>query len=193
MPTHMGINYCTVIQLWAEKNGAYIEHASEYGEPGYHGPRTGIILTNWNDVPKRIMDGLESQGFELEWNDEWYVDYANGAKAYRTSPDCYGWESRLMFIEGCGDYLTPDDGIEAWIEECTNDARHALPSWWSAAEIEALGWKKTSETYESGFHPGQNDDPQKIAKALCDAGKGFLFQIADIGQFDIRFHVWVKE
>jgi hypothetical protein len=189
----MGINYGTVIQLWAEKNGAHIEHASEYGEPGYTGPRTGIVFMNWNDVPKRIQDGLESQGWELEWSDEWHIDHNNGAKAYRTSPDCYSWEPRIMYAESAGDYLTPDDGLEAWITECENEWTKALPSWWDEADIAALGWTKTSDTYESGFHPGQNDKPNEISAALKKAGKQFVFQIGGKGQFDIHFHVWVKD
>lgn len=186
-----GINYDTVIQLYFEKYNVNFEWCSKYGEPGCTDPEKSIVFADWNDIPKRIQDGLERQGFELEWSDEWFVD-SNNDKAYRTSPDSYHWESSIMFSEEGCDYITPDDGIEAWIDECQNNARKALPSWWSEDDITALGWTKTSDTYESGFHPGQNDSPEVIGKALEKAGKEFLFQIGGKGQFDIRFHVWVK-
>jgi hypothetical protein len=59
--------------------------------------------------------------------------------------------------------------------------------------IEALGWVKQSEKFENGFYPGQNDDPHEIAAALVIAGKEYFFQIGDVRQFDVCFHVWVKE
>jgi hypothetical protein len=185
------MNYLKVIELWSEKNSGCIEHCSHYGEPGYSEPGKGIVFANWNNVPKRIQDGLEAQGYELEWADEWHVDYNNG-KAYRTSPDSYGWQSRLMYSEAAGEYLTPDDGLESWVQECENNSNSALPSWWDAGDIAALGWVKQSKEYENGFHPGQNDSPEKIAAALVAERKDFLFQIGGVGQFDVRFHVWVK-
>ena len=187
------INYATVLQLWSEKHEHQVDYCTRYGEPGYTNPEKCIFFANWNDVPKRIQDGLESQGYALEWCDEWYIDYNNNGKAYRTSPNSYGWESHIMFSEVAGDYLTPDDDIADWIAQCENNARCALPSWWDASDIEAHGWKRTDDTYESGLHPGQNDSPKKIADAIRKAGKEFLFQINRVGQFDVRFHVWIKQ
>ena len=188
----MSIDYGTVIQLWADKHNEVVDFASHYGEPGYSEPSKGIVLANWNDVPKRISDGLEAQGYSLEWSDEWYIDY-NNDKAYRTSPDSYGWESRIMYSEAAGDYLTPDDALEDWIAQCEDNVSAALPSWWDETEIAALGWVKQTAEYENGWHLGQNDSPEKIGAALAAEGKSFLFQIGGVGQFYVRFHVWVKK
>ena len=49
--------------------------------------------------------------------------------------------------------------------------------------------------FETGFHPGQNDDPVKVLERLADRiyeGATVVFQIADVGQFDCRWKVWVK-
>jgi hypothetical protein len=174
-----------------EINNRELDYCSHYGEPGYTEPATGILFANWNDVSKRLQDRLSAQGYELEWSDEWYIDYDH-SKAYRTSPDSYGWESQLMFSEGAGDYLTPDDNASEWIAECENNPRTALPSWIDAADLEAAGYERANEIYESGFFPGQNDEPEKIAVKLESAGKEYVFQITHVQQFDIRFHVWIK-
>lgn len=73
----------------------YAEWCTRYGEPGYHNPENGIILANWNDVPKGLADWLEKCGYSLEWSDEWMIDYAHD-KAYRTSADGYHWEPQIM-------------------------------------------------------------------------------------------------
>ena len=46
--------------------------------------------------------------------------------------------------------------------------------------------------FENGFHPGQNDDPKKIANKLEENGVSrYLFSVDDKGQFDIHFSVYV--
>ena len=179
------------LQAYCEVNGRQLDYCSHYGEPGYSDPAKGLLFADWNDIPKSLQTRLESQGYELEWSDEWYVD-SNNDKAYRTSPDSYGWESSLMFSEACGDYLTPDDDVSDWIAQCENNNRVALPSWIAESDIIAAGWEKQADVYENGFHPGQTDDPVKIAKFHTDAGREYLFQIGGVGQFDVRFCVWVK-
>lgn len=50
--------------------------------------------------------------------------------------------------------------------------------------------------FETGFHPGQDDDPVKVLERLADQvyeGATVVFQIANVGQFDCRWKVWVKE
>lgn len=174
-----------------EVNNRECDYCDTYGEPGYSDPTAGILFANWNDIPKALCDRLERQGYELEWSDEWYIDHQSG-KAYRTSPDSYGWESSLMYSERSGEYLTPDDDVSDWVAECENNAHAALPSWVAQSDIEALGWELSPDIFESGLHPGQTDDPRAIAKTLKASGREFLFQIADRGQFDILFHVYTR-
>ena len=192
MTQHKAVDIFANFQAFADDtlHGCY-EWANEYGEPGYSSPERGIILANWNDVSGEMQDELESAGYSLEWSDEWTIDYDNGAKAYRTSPDSYGWESRVMYYDG--GILTPDDDISDWIDQCANNPRGALPSWWEAADIAADGWQLGEEVYEKGFHPGQTDDPVKIAAALSGEGFEYLFQISGVGQLDVRFKVWVRK
>ena len=56
------------------------------------------------------------------------------------------------------------------------------------------GYKDTGVEYETGWHPGQTDDPEKIAKELRAKGVSrFLFKIDATGQFDTRWSVYVHE
>ena len=183
---------------WCEQRNEYVEYCGTYGEPGYTDPEKGILFANWNDIPKRWADRLEREGCELEWSDEWYVDY-NYGKAYRTSPDSYGWQSSIMYTED-GDILTPDDDVAEWIAACELfDPSHAtlsvqaLPSWIRADDILALGdgWELIATGYENGFYPGQTDDPAAIARAMFEDGYNrVLFQLSSVGQFDVHFKVW---
>jgi hypothetical protein len=142
------------LQAFCEVNNMQCDYASEYGEQGYSHAEKGVLFANWNEIPKKLQTRLESQGFALEWSDEWYVD-SNRSKAYRTSPDSHGWESQLLMIDG--DYLTPDDDLEEWVQQCEDNPNAALPAWWDESEIAArktflfqLG--RSGDAYTLAFH-----------------------------------------
>lgn len=172
-----------------------IDYCPHYGERGYSAPDAGILFANWNDISERIQDYLTEAGFELEWFDEWYIDY-NNDKAWRTSPNCYSWICSLVYADD-GEVLTPDDGAEAAIDAValTDYAQPigAVPDWVLEADIESEGYVQINGTYESGWHPGQNDDLEKIAKAAFETGAtSVLFRIAQSGQFDVHFQGFRK-
>ena len=192
----MPISYATVIQQWSEKYNHQVDYANEYGEPGYSQPEKGIIVADWNDVPQRIQDGLEAQGYELEWCDEWYIaSESYPCKAWRTEPDCYQWESRIMYCDGY--VLTADDDIADWCEQCEfsspGDGR-VLPSWWDDADIEGANWRlydPAAADYASGFFPGQTDNPSKFLPAILKVHGRALIQQTEQSQFYGKFRVWV--
>lgn len=184
-----------ICKLLAEKHNA--EWCNEYGEPGYTQPEKGVVLCNWNNVGKLVGDYLEAAGFELEWSDEWTIDY-NNSKAWRTKPDSYSWVCSVM-ITNDGEQLFPDDGAAEFIAECEltdwNQPIRALPRWITDADLTEAGYSKANDdSYESGLHPGQNAKPSTIAKELFEAGaESVVFQIDASGQFDIDFSAWVKK
>lgn len=94
------------------------EYAETYGEPGYtlaNGGK-GILLHDWNNVPEETQKLLEAEGFELEWCDEWTVDYdTSPSKAYRTEPDCFDWQPSFRLTED-GELLTPDSSLFDWLD-----------------------------------------------------------------------------
>lgn len=173
----------------------HAEWCTSYGEPGYSAPEKGIILANWNNVPKGLGDWLEKCGYSLEWSDEWTIDY-NHSKAYRTSPDCHAWESQIAITDD-GEMLTPDDDVSGWIDHAamTDKAQLAgcLPSWVTAEDLENAGFTLYRGSLESGFHHGQTDKPGPIACEAFDNGASrVVFRNVENSQFYIVFECWVE-
>lgn len=181
-----------------------IEWASGYAEPGYAEPRRGgVFFSNWNDVTHydghahkvddgtmgRLATALEAYGAAIEWEDEW-SRCANCGKAIRTSADSYVWQPayseggevcHVCVTEDPADYLHELEGSDtrAWTLDI-DPAEH--------------GYKLLEDGFESGLHPGQNDDPRKIAAELRERGiDNFVFRLDAVGQFDATFSVYVPE
>jgi len=168
--------------------GEQADWCESYGEPGYSDPKNGIIFANWNNVPEHIQRGLERRGFELEWSDEWIIDY-DANKAYRSSPDSYGW-TPSYFIKDSGKIVGKADyDLQDLADYLMNDPSRADTF---DADFSDLGFEKGSDDFESGFHPGQTDKPEKIFADLHAKGYDVVFQIDRVGQFDMRFNVWTR-
>lgn len=131
----------TSIVLNALQERHDVKLCSYYGEPGYTDPENGIVFANWNNISSTLANYLESAGYGLEWSDEWMIDY-NHDKAYRTSPDSYGWQSSIVLSGDC-EWLTPDDGAFDVISElaCTDPTQNVrmLPAWISEHDLTELG------------------------------------------------------
>lgn len=186
--------------------GEIYDYADEYGEPGYSFPYGAttpmILLADWNNIGARhprVWAQLESQGVQCEWSDEWTVTHDNGSRAYRVQPDSYSWQSSILYTED-GEILTPEDDIDAWIAEVVDNPRACLPSnVWSATELAAAGFVQwmpdDPQTYESGWHPGQTDDPEEITREIREElgdSAEVVFYLGAVGQFDCRFSAWTR-
>lgn len=136
------------LRAFCEVNNRQLDFANEYGEPGYTNPQRCILFTDWNDIPKSLRTRLEKQGYELEWEDEWYIDHNNGSKAWRTQSDSMCWEPRTRLIDG--DILTPDSDADEWIQTALNDDSNALPSWFDTDELERIGYGKSATGHDPG-------------------------------------------
>ena len=167
------------------------EWGAEYGEPGYANPEFGVILANWNNVPKGLADWLENVGYSLEWSDEWTIV---GEKAYRVQPDCHSWESSLILTDD-GEYLTRDDSPSD-ILECLamSDRGHpvrCVPSWVSVDALTSEGYALFKGELESGFHPGQTDSPDDYARQAFEQGaERVIFRKVENSQFYCRFECY---
>ncbi len=183
-------------------------HADGYAEPGYSESPSGLVATgNWNkidtynretnshdlisDLPARLYDLLTKLGVECEWSDEWSTcDDCN--KLVRTSPDSYGWQQSFVCDDNgltCHECVKEGDP-EEYLESIEGEDRKCNTI--SSIDPSEYGYVKLEE-YESGLHPGQTDDPRKVAKELRAKGiTRFLFNLDDVGQFDARWSCWVK-
>lgn len=172
--------------------GREVEYCSEYGEPGYETKR-GIFFANWNKLPRCIQDLLEREGFDCRWQDEWYVDHeSGGGKAYRTTGDSYGWTSSIRFTED-GYVLTPDSDPEAILASLINNPDHAMTDN-LRVDLAAHGFKLEETDKESGWYPGQDDDPKSAYERLSQENDDaeIVFEITRVGQFDCGWQIWMR-
>ncbi len=177
-----------------------IEWAPGYAEPGYDQPRRGgIFFSNWNDVTHhegrergtmgRLAAALETYGAAIEWEDEWSRCVQCG-RAVRTSPDSYGWQpAYFMTDDGEVCHVCVSEDPADYLRELEGNDRRA---WTLDIDPADHGYRLLEGGFESGFHPGQNDDPREIANGLRERGiDRFVFRLNDSGQFDARFSVYV--
>jgi len=185
-----------------------IQIHTEYGEPGYSS-ETGVIATgNWNEVdeydpqlqmrvpisnlPKRIGEIFERMGIECEWSDEWSSCEDCGALV-RTSGDSYCWQPSYAIIDECTFLCHKcilEDPVD-YLEELVGDCNRCMTL--EDLDLTQHGWKQyNADSYESGWHPGQNDSPQKIAKELKKMGiHRFIFKLDENSQFYSKWSVFI--
>lgn len=172
----------------AESEIECLDYATEYAERGYDQPRKGILFANWNHFPRGLGDLLEEYGYSIEWSDEW-TTCENCGNAYRISPDSYSWQPSGLTNSDrcvCVDCIDADD-----LADLENDPGRAVNV--NGLDLKTFGYVEIECGFESGWHPGQNDNPVEIAKGLLKQGyKNILFQVSDTSQFSIGFCVWHK-
>jgi hypothetical protein len=162
-------------------------YMQSYSEPGYDEDAL-VVVGNWN-AHKRTGELLEKLGVECEWYDEW-TTCGNCGKLVRTSPDSYSWAQSFECFDG-------DIKCKKCLLESDSSASEYL-DWVSSQETlntivkdpSQYGWVKV-KTCESGYHPGQNDDPKTVRKEYPD--KIILFSLDCAEQFCTRWSVWIKE
>lgn len=188
-----------------ESRGIDFTTAAEYAEPGYKTDKPVIVFANWNELGK--VEGSRETDFtkarkheraleslvECAWSDEWST-CDDCQRAVRTSGDSYGWTSFYRWQGDCAivclDCLAKD--VPAYLETLEDDSNTAAPddSRFNPADH---GYTLHDETYETGFHPGQDANPAKILKALHAMGKEkIIFRIAGKGQFDVTWEAYYK-
>lgn len=195
---------------------ADIETASDYAEPGYRKTSEDgvIVFGNWNDkstydretqtrtvtstVPSRLAEKLERVGADIEWSDEW-LRCGDCYRAFRSQPDSYGWRMYGAYVEDAADYVCADCLREQFdLTDYVDNASNAI-TWASSSDMIEHGWEQWEpndpQTYESGMHPGQNDDPKVILATIQESHPelSVVFLIDSTGQFDVRFSAWTKD
>jgi hypothetical protein len=195
---NININIGRLIEICENRSKRCFTSAPDYAEPGYLAPEKGIIIGNWNpacgfnvdkatqgrDPVSKLARVLEAQGCELEWSDEWDTCCDCG-KAVRTSGDCYQWTPYFRIVNECErvclDCLDPEE----YLASIEDDTASACPP---QIDPEKFGYIKYNGDFETGFHPGQTDDPKTVLKKMHDAGMtGIVFKIAEQSQF---YTVW---
>jgi hypothetical protein len=164
--------------------------AFDYAEPGYSTPLKGIVFANWNEFSHEVFNLLEKYGYSCEWEDEWSTCNDCG-NAVRISPNCYSWQPSYVILYDCKVVCVDclEDRAEDYLESLENKP-------WTAVNLpqidpEDYGYTALPGEYEGGLN--SSVDPSEIYKKLKAEGhKRILFQITNVGQFDIGFKAWTK-
>ena len=86
--------------------------------------------------------------------------------------------------------------LEDCLEVYLNSPNRAIPSWAvKQAESEYLGFFPLDGIYETGFHPGQHDDPKDM---LLEVQKkhpnfDFLFHVIEVSQFYVVWGILARK
>lgn len=192
---------------WAEEN---VNTWVQWGEVQISDADTTdqlIILADWNEpdlakIARMLEEKYEDNEVTVQYDDEW-VACSECGKFCRTNPTHYGWLPNYVNVEYHGvvcrtcveedpDYVLDKD---AGYVDATNKA--LLP--WCQPLLEKNGWtcfepEDGCARYESGWFPGQTDDPKQIAEYLAEhlPKHNHVFVITSTGQFDIHWTVYVK-
>lgn len=175
---------------YLEKNNIHADyyHDSEDGE---------MITANWNDLEQGKYDQLENilERFdvEIDWNDEW-DSCSECGYGIRIQPTHYGWQPKYILDEYggriCHDCF--EKNPKEYIELYKENTNVAFPSW-AITTLEKFGYHLVDEDYETGFHYGQNDDPEVVLQDLMEKKiYDFVFVIRNTGQFDVTWSVMIK-
>ena len=177
-------------QRTAESAIECISFAPAYAERGYSDSAKGVLFANWNYFSHKATDLLERAGYSIEWEDEW-TTCAGCGKALRTNGDSYGWQpSYFNAVDSCEFYCLECADIESVLESYEDKPTRAFND---HIDPSKYGYHKLEGDFESGLHPGQNDNPSEIYSRLRASGHSrLLFSVDSVGQFDIRFSVWEK-
>lgn len=184
-------DYLRQLERTASSEVENMGFAPDYAEPGYDTPRNGVLLADWNSLPSNLDSILERAGYAVEWSDEWSTcDSCN--RIVRTSPNSYGWRRSYVLYNDC-EIICADcvrEDLDTYESHLLNNPRLAdtLDVDWSARGFR----KANADHYENGFHPGQNDNPEDIAKTLQPT-VDYLFAIPSVGQFDVSFDCWIRD
>jgi len=159
-------------------------------------------LLNWIDENK------EELNLDALWHDE-YMPCSECGKAVRTTADSYGWEPSYVWTcdceIACHECIEADNKlddkilIEDVIDYYSNRTDKAVYSWFYEY-IETAGFVCYSpdeycQRFETGFHPGQNDDPKDVAKDIEAElpDYDYIFKIDSVGQFDVYWSVFLRK
>jgi len=184
-----------------EEGDVITDEAMEYGEPGYtlEDGKRAILFGNWNEIDNEseaFKEWLEKE-FELEWCDEWVMDYVNG-KAYRTQPDGYEWQPSYV-LTGDGEILGMEEeaGQKEVVKQYFDSKIDIVPS---TIDLEKLGYKMVAPLDECCIDVGWNGGLDR--KEFFEKYDNLLFdgpvligviQLESSGQFNQCVTIWQKK
>ncbi len=154
----------------------------------------GVFVANWNRGDAERIGRILERRYDVatDWSDQ-VDECCDCGAAVRTEPTGYGWLPGFVRF--------PDSG-ELWCRACAlrdvDSYVDVIGNNPDVADTFGVDWSEhgfdlCEDRLESGWHPGQTDDPRKVFTALRRPGRTVIFRIDRAGQFDVRFSVWVRD
>ena len=193
---------------FGERNNMYLQWYPGISEMGYDDKeaitgdwwqrKSGELRTPLADYIEKAFDGEVETYFYDEW-----MGCLECNKLLRSTHDCYSWEPSFVWTSDCSiachECIESDETLqEDTIEFYKNSTDHAVPSWFYQY-LEAHGFVCYSpdeycKRFETGWYPGQNDNPSEVAKDIESnlPDHDFIFKIDSVGQFDCSWSVFLR-
>jgi hypothetical protein len=162
-------------------------------------------LTKDELFPVRLSRILQKiDGVNLDYYDQ-ADSCAECQKYIETQPNCHGWQLYAVWSEEgyvCGECVEKD--LDTWLEHWLDEGRGghdrltSVNRWVGEKELTDRGfvqWEPDDpHSYETGWHPGQTDDPEKLAGELRERlpDQDIVFFLDETGQFYFRWSVYTR-
>lgn len=167
-----------------------------YAGTTYHGD--AVLIADWNKLDNKAMRRLEdcadAKDISLRFEGELIAD--DNGKLHEINPGYHG-QTPTYFMDCVNECVwsvdeCEDAGLREDYASLLIDNPHTADQF--GINFHTIGFTKYDARCESGFHPGQNDTPDKL-RAEIEAKHGpceIIFSIDDVGQFDVTFSAWFR-
>ncbi len=161
----------------------------EYCEPGYSSDKP-VLFGDWNPVPLDLLAALEEH-FTLDWEDEW-ISCERCGHYFRVTGSSYFW-TMYGIIGGeitCGDCIKEDP--EPFVADLINNPEACARPFIDLPALGFVNMNDTSDTFESGRHPHQTDNPVDILAKYQQRYPSYEFVFGNLqaSQFYVTFEIW---
>ena len=174
------------------EDGVITGYCSKYEEVRYSDPEKKILFGNWNDVPSEAIDLLEDSGYEVEYDDEWIIDYDKD-KAHKIVPSDGGFPSYIIYDGMIIDKEEALSDIEFYTDilKCLSmDGKIEADVF--SIDFASSGWTKRECELTVGYHRADSDFSSIRNKAIDD-GFEIIFQYQYANPFESSLCSWIRK
>lgn len=163
-----------------------------------------VVISNWNEVEKTLPNmasWLDDIGVWIGYEDEW-ISCDTCGQAIFTTPMYHGDNPKYIIGDGyalCRDCWLDEPELDPWINCGLTDIKAVYP--WQLKLFTDAGFicyedKEACKIFETGFHHGMNDTPEKALELLERKfprdSVDYIFVITDTGQFHVHWSIFIR-
>jgi len=175
-------------------DGVVCDFAEEYGERGYFKEKEGnvIVTGDWNYLAGSIYDIIEENGYEMEWSDQWIMDY-DTQEIFKSNGDEQG-ELSYFWISEC-EIASIEGNEEAYIEYVSMERQDSIDSvklGVSWIDYEEYGYEDIEKScHETGMY-GIWEDPREAYDKFKHEYERIVYVLCSANPFATRWKLYGK-